>query len=78
MTWKGWTEKDWDILIETCRELFAQWEVQGMDDAEIRKAGESYMERGADGGGNRWGILGKIVANEMERIDRRKLENTAA
>lgn len=63
MIWRWWEPKHWDRLAELCRQ-----DGLALTDKELRDAAEGYMERGADGGGNRFGIVGTVVALNVDRV----------
>ncbi len=54
-------------LIAVCREHGVE-----LPESEIRAAALNYLERGPDGGGNRWGIAGVLVALHTDRIWQRE------
>lgn len=63
MRYSNWTDKNWQSLISRCRA-----DGVTLTDEEIREAAFGYMTHGADGGGNRYGILGTVVALNVDKV----------
>ncbi len=68
MAYANWTDNEWDALIRMVRSEAPLPE--GFDDSTIRAAAWNYMRAGADGGGNRWGIWGTLVAMCVDKVNR--------
>jgi hypothetical protein len=58
-----WTDREWNELIARCRA-----EGVGLNEKEIRDAAWGYMHHGADGGGNKYGVRGTVVALNVDKI----------
>lgn len=63
MSYASWTDKDWRRLAELCRK-----DGIVMSDDAIREAAWGYMHKGADGGGNRHGVVGTVIALNVDRV----------
>lgn len=63
--WPWWTDDETETLIALCRE-------DGIEASAglIVDAAENYMSHGTDGGGNQWGIVGTVIALNVDRIAR--------
>ncbi len=66
MAYSDWTDREWDRLID----LVHQAAPTGLSDAEIREAAWGYMQKGPDGGGNRFGVTGTMVAVYVDKVNR--------
>lgn len=64
MAYSDWTDREWQTLLMLVREVPVQ-----LSDEEIRKAAWSYMQHGADGGGNKLGIVGTHIAMCVDRVN---------
>lgn len=53
----------WLDLIALCREDGIE-----LPESEIRAAAVDYLERGPDGGGNRWGVAGTLIALHTDQL----------
>lgn len=67
MSYASWTDKDWNNLVKLCR-------LDGINlpDEEIREIAWDYMRLGADGGGNRWGVKGTMVALNVDKVQKER------
>lgn len=65
MAWSDWTDEEWKTLYAMCREDGIE-----MPESEIREAAENFMRVGSEGGGNRWGIIGTVIALNTERVEK--------
>lgn len=65
MTPTWWTDEHWGRLVALCREDCIE-----LSEDEIREAAEGYMDRGPDGGGNQWGVVGTVIALHVDRLRR--------
>ena len=68
MAYRNWTDATWAKLIARVRSEAPLPE--GADDDTIRAAAWNYMTRGADGGGNEWGVWGSLVAMCVDKVNR--------
>lgn len=65
--YESWREQDWLDLVHRCREDGVLVPTQ-----HILRAATSYMERGADGGGNDLGLVGTIVALNVDKVQQER------
>lgn len=63
MKYSDWTDQEWERLLKMVRRDGVR-----LKEKEIREAAWSYMHAGADGGGNRFGLEGTIVALCVDAI----------
>jgi hypothetical protein len=69
MSYASWTDKEWERLTTLCR----QDGITLKADA-IREAAWRYMQKGADGGGNRHGIVGTVIALNVDKVQEERRE----
>lgn len=58
-----WTDEHWQQLVK-----MARLEGVSLTKEQIREAAWGYMHSGADGGGNRFGLQGTVVALCVDRV----------
>lgn len=63
MRYSDWTDAEWRELIRRCHA-----DGVTLSDSEIREAAFGYMKNGSDGGGNRFGIVGTVVALNVDKV----------
>lgn len=61
------TSFNWDALMARCEEDCL---TDHMSREDIRNAALSYMDKGPDGGGNPYGVLGQCVASNVDKVRR--------
>lgn len=65
MRYADWTDREWSELISLVRSEAPI----GLSDEDIRHAAWGYMHNGADGGGNRYGLEGTVVALCVDKVN---------
>lgn len=61
------SERAWLDLIAVCREHGVE-----LPETEIRAAAINYLQRDPDGGCNRWGLAGVLIALHTDRLRQRE------
>lgn len=65
MSYANWKDSDWDLLLKQVRAKAPT----PLTDSEIREAAFGYMQSGADGGHNRWGLMGTHIALCVDEVN---------
>jgi hypothetical protein len=65
MSYATWTDADWERLLKRVRSTAPT----PLSAGEIRQAAYNYMHGGADGGGNKWGLIGTHIAMCVDEIE---------
>lgn len=69
MNYADWTDEDWKRLISEARLAVSR----EYTDKQIRQIAFSYMQKGANGGGNAHGLMGTYIASCVDRVGREKV-----
>lgn len=63
MSYASWTDRDWNRLTDLCRQDGLALKPEG-----IRAIAWRHMKHGADGGGNKDGLVGTVVALNVDKV----------
>lgn len=63
----SWRDAEWRELVSRCRA-----DGLNLSEDEIRQAAMGYMTHGSDGGGNRFGLTGTVVAFNVDAVQRER------